>query len=179
MAELAPNQVAVDKAVMENLMTLHGIMDKLMSPEAKADFEPVFKKHVNKDYVTDKERAAPHVNPILERLEAMEKKFNGLDNDKIDERLAAAFKRLKDNHNVTDDGIETIKKFMLERRIADPEDAWFAFKGREPPTASIPNGMTPSSWGFQDTSDEDSKAIWSDGPEFDNYLARVWNDAKR
>lgn len=179
MADLPPNQIPVDAQVFQNLQTVAGIMEKLMSPEAKSDFEPVFKKHVNPNYVTDKERAAPHVNPLLERLEQLEKKLKGNDDEKIDNQLAQKFRALKDNYGVTDDGIETVKKYMLEHRIADPEDAWFAYKGREPAAPIVPNGMQPASWGFQDTSDDDSKAIWSDGPEFDNYLARIWNESSK
>lgn len=179
MAELAPNQIALDAEVYKNLTTVAGIVDRMMQPDAKAEFEPVFKKFVNPNYITDKDRAAPHVNPLLERLEQLEKKLKGSDEEKIDNQLAQKFKALKDNYGVTDDGIETVKKYMVEHRIADPEDAWFAYKGREPSAPVIPNGMVPSSWGFQDTSDEDSKAIWSDGPEFDNYLARIWNESKK
>jgi len=177
MAELAPNQIAIDVTTNENYKILQGIFEKMMSPEAKADFEPVFKKHVNPNYVTDSERAKPHVDPLLKRLEAIDKKLEGLDNDKIDAEFAKKFARLKELYGVTDDGLETIKKFMVERRIADPEDAWFAWKGREPAAPSLPSGMQPSSWGFDAQDNEDSKAIWSDGPDYDKYLAKIWNEA--
>jgi|SRR5215469_155180 len=179
MVELAPNQIAIDVTTNENYKILQGIFEKMMSPEAKPDFEPVFKKHVNPNYVTDTERAKPHVDPLLKRLEAIDKKLEGLDNEKIDKTFAEKFQRLKDVYHVTDDGIDQVKKFMVERRIADPEDAWFAWKGREPALPSIPSGMAPSSWGFEAQSDEDSKAIWSDGPEYDAYLAKIWNEAAR
>jgi len=177
MAELPPNMVAIDVQTNENFKVLQGIFEKLMGPEAKGEFEPVFKKHVNPAYVTDTERAKPHVDPLLKRLEAIDKKLEGLDNEKIDAEFARKFARLKDVYGVTEDGLETVKKFMLEKKIADPEDAWFAWKGREPAAPSMPSGMQPSSWGFDAQDDDASKAIWSDGPESDRYLARIWNEA--
>lgn len=156
------------------------LMDQLLkSPKTKRDTEKLIKTlHPETVVSTD------YDEPIMERIGGLEKKlddyFKSEADKRIDQQLTTGFDELRKS-GLTDDGIEQVKKIMLEKRIADPIVAGAFFEKMNPPKAAEPSSLTPTSWGFGGQStDEDIKSLFADEDAWaDRTAVRVWNQAKQ
>jgi hypothetical protein len=166
-------KVEIDEAEYNRLSTLQGIASRIVAnPAARRQLEAAHKL-VDPNAVTplldqDKIQAEP--------LTALQKKYDdeiaALKKDREDEkrettlaRIAAeqdrGFSRLR-AARWTDEGIESVRKIMETKGIADVDDAVAIFERNNPPaTPATPSGagMTGSSWGFTDTNDQTDKSI--------------------
>jgi hypothetical protein len=171
------NKIALDPVQFETLRGTYQLVDMIMkNPEAKLELQNTIKKHINKDVKTDADIAAPHVKPILDRVDAIVARLDKRDTEDLDNRIVNQLAHVKDTYSLTDDGVEKLKKYMVDKKIADPEDAYFAWNGRTPPEPIKPSGISPGSWGFGSAEDDASKAIWDDGAGFDAYVQKIWNE---
>lgn len=157
------------------------LMDQLLKhPKTKRDVERAVKT-LHPDTVTSED----FEKPIVDKIDGLEKKldeyFKAEQEKRIDEQLSNGFSELRKS-GLTDDGIEKVKKIMLEKHIADPIVAGAYFeKINPPPPPQAPSSLTPAGWGFgAPTKDESLKELFADEDAWaDKMAVTAWNETKQ
>lgn len=171
MAEIADDRLAI-------LEKGYALLDKLTSnPATKREFERVVKKIAPEIRTTD-DMALEYTEPLMGRLEKIEKMLSTRAERDQDAELNGQFDEVRKTRNLTDEGLEKLKKFMVDTKTPDPFVAADAFLARQPKDPIMPNGMGPSGWHFGEET-EDNKGMLDD-PEayFDKVAAKVWNEER-
>jgi hypothetical protein len=157
MAEIDDNELRI-------LRGSKAVMDKLVSnPETKYQAEALIKKN-HPNVVTTADRA----KPFVDRMNATDKKIDDfiteIRNTKADGELNSSFGRLR-SAGYTDEGIDKIKKIMIDEKIGNPEAVAAWWEKQNPPEPQEPSVFAPSDWGFGASDaekDEHLKLQWSD-----------------
>src|SRR5438034_1827746 len=104
----------------------HKLLERLQNdPKARGKFQAAVKE-IEPSTVTDEDRRkelpeVKQLTALAEKVDAFLKKY---DEKEQDTETSRAFDRLRaDPFNYTDDGIDKIKKIMVDRKIGDPEAA--------------------------------------------------------
>ena len=166
-------KIEIDEAEYNRLATLHGIATKIVgNPAARKRLEEAHKL-VDPNAQTpllDQERLqAEPVNTLKTELSA---EIAALRKEREDEKRDAALARIASDQErgfnrlraqrYTDEGIDSIRKFMETKGLIDVDDAVTLWEKQHPPqTPSTPSGagMTGASWGFTDTDANTDKSI--------------------
>lgn len=130
------------------------LLDSIMrNPDTRGDALKLIKKHNPKVVIPEIDAAAP----FDAKMAAMEKKLDdalkGMTEREQDGKLIGEFTSLRTKRGYTDEGMEKIKKLMVEKAIADPVVAADHFDATQPKNdPSLPVGYSPST--FLDTDDK-------------------------
>lgn len=165
------------------------LLQKLSTdPTTRRDFERVVKK-AHPEVETSDDVAAEVAKPYVEKIEAMGNQLSEFltsqqkrDQEAADARqlseMDTAFGRLR-SQGLQDEGVEHVKKLMIERNIADPEAAFALFERQNPKPATSAASWEPDSWGITENPVErDVKGLfespdrWAD-VEVHNVLAEM------
>lgn len=169
----------------DQLRLLNGskaLLDKLLaSPKTKRATEKLIKEHYP-DTVTSDDVAEPFVKEVKEGFDELSKEFKefkkAIEGSRLDDALERGIKKLKDEQDWTDDGIEKLKKMMVEREIPNIEDAAAVWNARNPPKQQESSIMQPPDWGFgRKTEDPDLKLLFEDEDAWaDKEARRAWGE---
>ena len=86
-----------------------------------------------------------------------------LKGNRLDDKLTKDIEYLTKERDFTPDGIEKLKKLMVEKEIPDIVVAADHWERINPPKAQPPSIMAPSDWGFgRKTDDADLKLLFED-----------------
>jgi hypothetical protein len=164
----------------EQLRILNGskaLLDKLLSGKTRRRQEALIKEHFPETQTTD-DIAEPYTAEVKELRKDFDDFRKELKGQKLDDRLYAEIDYLKsaEGGNWTEDGVEKLKKFMVEREIPSIKDAAAVWDRNNPPKAIEPSIMQPSDWGFgKKTEDANTKLLWEDEDAWAEQEARrVW-----
>jgi hypothetical protein len=166
----------------EQLRILNGskaLLDRLLSGKTRRRQEQLIKEHYPETQTTD-DIAEPYTAEIKELKKSFEDFKAELKGNKLDDRLANEIDYLKTaaGGNWTEDGIEKLKKLMIEREIPSIKDAAAVWDKRNPPQAQQPSTFQPSDWGIgRKTDDPDTKLLFEDEDAWADQEARkVWHE---
>jgi len=142
------------------------LLDKLLQGKTRARQEALIKEHYP-DTNTTQDIAEPFVKPLEEKIEKLSKDFadyrKEVQGKDLDTRLAKDIKYLQEQRDFTDEGIEKLKKMMIEREIPSIIDAADLWTHRNPARSQEPSTLSPSDWGFgKKTEDPDMKLLFED-----------------
>lgn len=161
----------------EQLRVLNGskaLLDKLLTGKTRRRQEQLIKEHFPDAQTTD-DIAEPYTAEVKELKKAFEDFKTEFKGKTLDDRLEREIAQLKEQ-DWTDDGIEKLKKLMIEREIPSIIDAAAVWDRRNPPKPQEPSIMAPNDWGFgRKTDDEDTKLLWNDEDAWaEKEARRVW-----
>lgn len=177
---------------LDLLQRSHNVLLKLNeAPETRPLLEKGLKHHFPQ-VVTEEEAAARLVTPQLdsfkkEVFEPLAAELKALKEDRAAAResqttaeLEASFARMRKERGFTDDGIEAVKKLMVDRSIADPDAAAARFAELNPPQSQEAPGWTPNSWNLTETaSDVDVQGLFANEDKWaDNMAAQTLNSIR-
>lgn len=146
--------VEVDSDVLDQLQMAYNLQKALHDDDAsRGDYENALKKKYPDKFKTSAEKAEPLLSPLQKKIEQLEARLKSRDEKDQDDNIEQTFKRLKTENGFTDEGIEEIKKIMVERKVADPEVAAAYFEKRNPPKAIESSGFAERGWNFGDGAD--------------------------
>ena len=166
-------KIEVDEAEYNRMAALTAVASKIVAnPAARKRLEEAHKL-VDPNAQTpllDQERLqAEPVNTLKTELSA---EIAALRKEREDEKRDAALARIASDQErgfnrlraqrYTDEGIDSIRKFMETKGLIDVDDAVTLWEKQHPPqTPSTPSGagMTGASWGFTDTDANTDKSI--------------------
>jgi len=153
MPEVSDQQLAL----YQKLVGLH---DSLYQDESLGlEFKQLLKKKFPKLAIPEIDAAKPHV----EKMGTIEKELADLKQRLQDEKLESDFiRRFSDTRrefNLTDEGMEKVKKLMTENNIPDPRAAAALMLHEKPPEPISPSGFGAQRWDFLNG---DSKAEQDD-----------------
>lgn len=158
------------------LRSARGLLDQLMtSPKTKKNIQSLVKT-LHPNVVTDEDQAAEVLGPVREEIEALKKWKQDREDKDIEGQFDAKFKALR-GEGFTDDGIEKLKKLMVDRQIPDVEAAVALFERQNPAPKETPDALRSRGWadipqGSEDTvkelmADESAWARKEAGKVFD------------
>lgn len=139
----------IDDAELAILRGAHRLLDQLhTSPKTRRQFQKAVKE-LHPSTITDEDRVSEA--PEVKRLDSLEKTvtdfIDGWKTREQDNEFNAAFGRLRDQ-GYTDEGIDKIKKLMVDRKIPDPEAGAALFDKINPAKPMEHSGFQPTSWNF-------------------------------
>ena len=156
------------KALMDNL---------LKSPKTRRDAEKLVKTLYPETTTTD-----DLAEPYVKKIDGLEAKFDAFLKAQADEKLDSKFNQqlneLRTTRSYTEDGIEKIKKVMLDKGIPDAIAAADHWERQNPPTVNVESNFAPTDWGFgRKTDDKDLTLLFSDEDAWAEQEARkVWQE---
>lgn len=146
--------VEVDSDVLEQLNMAYNLQKNLFdSDESRADYEAALKKKFPDKYKTSREVADTYLKPVKDELEDLKKWKKEKQEAEADLALNEKFNELRKS-GFTEEGIEEVKKIMVDRKVADPDVAAAYFEKRNPPKAIESTGYGERGWNFTDNADE-------------------------
>lgn len=171
----------IDDAQLQTLQAAYTLLNGLYSsPKHGNTFKRLIKEAHPNASIPEIDAAAPYV----ERLESFEKKFDDYltkqEERKQDDEFNTAIRRLRES-GFTDDGIEAVKKLMVERKIPDPEAAAALFEKQNPAPVE-PSTVTPPTWDLSEPAgdEESAKLLMEDEDAWgDREAARVLQELKQ
>lgn len=163
-------KIEIDEAEYNRLSALQGIASKIVgNPAARKRLEEAHK-------LVDPNASTPTLD--AERLQAeplnsLKTELSGqiaaLKKEREDEKREATLARIAADQErgfnrlraqrYTDEGIDSIRKFMETKGLIDVDDAVTLWEKQHPPSTPAGAGMTGASWGFADTDANTDKSI--------------------
>lgn len=134
---------------LASLRTGNALLDRLLkSPKTKRVTERAIKELHPDTVISD-----DFEKPIHDELKALRDELAAERKTRAereqDHELETKFGKLRQDGGYTDEGLEKVKKIMVERKIADPLDAAVIYeKLNPPPEPQKPSGFGGTSWGF-------------------------------
>ena len=142
----------IDDGELKALRSAHALMDQLMRDPKTRPYQEKLIKAKFPNVTTSED------DPRVQQMRGLSKKVDGFletqERKEIQNRLDAGFAKLRDKYDYTDEGIEKIKKIMVERKIPDPEDAAAVFQARNPPKQQEPSIYGDTAWNLGQSDDE-------------------------
>lgn len=171
-------RVEVDEVELAKLQAGYALLDKAMrNPKTRRDTERVLKQ-IEPNVQTTEDMAAPYVEQVTKLEKKFDEFLDGFKSEKIDARLNDEFGQLRKS-GWTDEGLEKLKKFQIDRSIPSPLDAAAAWERvNPPPKPQTPSSFSPSSWGIGSQDADDSmKLLWKDEDAWaEREAQRVWDE---
>ena len=171
MAEISDQELATLRAA-------HGMLDKMYRKDRRGTQKLM--KAAEPTVTIDEDVAQPYID----ELGALRKEFKDfLDtqkNERIDARLNEEFGALRKD-GWTDEGIEKLKKFQIDRNIPSPLDAAAVWdKVNPPPKPQLPSSFSPTSWNLGSAGDDaDLKLLWDNEDRWAEIEAqKAWDEAQ-
>ena len=154
------------------------LLDKLLkSPKTQLAAQRLIKQAV-----PDAQIETVEDNPIYTELQETRSTLRDLqktlENRDIDDKLEREFDKLR-GQGFTDDGIEAVKKLMVERKIPHASDAAAVYEKMNPPKPTErPSGYSGSDWGFgrNDEKDDDRQLLLQNEDAYAEREARRFLD---
>lgn len=161
------------------LRSAHALMDQLMGhPKTKRDIQKLVKT-IHPNVTTDDELAEPLVGPIKEELNALKKWKQEQEDAKIEAQFTGSFSQLKKD-GWTDEGIEKLKKLMVDRQIPDVDAAAALFEKQNPPERELAPAIRSNDWNIGDKDDDKYKRLLDDPDRFArDEAAKVLNEVQK
>jgi hypothetical protein len=158
MAQIDDNELVL-------LRSARQLLDGLMTdPKTKRDLQKLVKmKHPN--VVTDDDLAEPTIAPIKAELEELKKFKQQIEDERIEAKFQASFDDLKDD-GWTEDGLEKLKKLMIDRQIPDVYAAAALFEKQNPPPKPLAAAIKTNEWSLGSHDDEKFKRLLQDPDRF-------------
>lgn len=154
------------------------LLDSLLkNPKTKREAEKLVKT-LHPDVVTTDDIAQPYV----ERMEATEKKLDAflkkMEGDEAETKFASQITLLKNTRGFTDEGIDQVKKLMVEKSIPDAIVAADHWERQNPPKSQAPSTFSPANWGIgAETDDPDLKLLFKDPDAWaEREAKRAWDE---
>lgn len=184
MAEVSEEQLAIYRRAV-------GLIEQLESnPTAKVHLERAVKVVVP-TVQTEEDLAQRITQPVAERVDQLSEQLKQLQETltakdaaaserQVQEHLDTTFGQLRAN-GYTDDGIERIKKIMVERNVADVDAAVALFDRLNPPPPPEQPGFTPPTWSLDSTAapGTDMKELFADESSWaDKMAAQTLNEIR-
>lgn len=185
MAEVNDETLALLQRSHDVLMKLNG------DARTRAPLEAAIKVHYPQVVTEEDQRqqlVAPQleafktqiVDPLREQLEAFTTARQTEAAARTESDLASAFTDIRKNRGFTDDGIEAVKRLMVDRSIADPHAAAALFAEQNPPAPQEAPGFQPQHWNMEQTvTDFDLKGLFENEDRWaDNMAAKALNEIR-
>jgi hypothetical protein len=138
----------------EALIAYKLLDDILKSPDTRHDALKLLKKHNPKVVIPELDAAAPYEARLAGIEKKLEDSLKALSDRDADGALASKFDQLRQRRGYTDEGVEKIKKIMLDHSVADPEIAANHFDASQAPAdPALPVGYSPTQ--FVDSGSKD------------------------
>src|SRR5215472_3296905 len=160
------------KALLDKL--LHSLNDRRAA-------EKLIKEHYPETVISD-DVSEPYVKEMNDKVDTLSKEFKDFVKDfkgsKRDDKLSRDIEILKSERDWTDEGIEKLKKLMIEKEIPDIIVAADHYDRQHPATSQRPSLMAPTEWGFgRKTEDPDMKLLFEDEDAWAEQEARkAWSE---
>ena len=157
------------------------LQDRLLgSPKTKRKYEALVKELYPETVTTD-DIAAPYVEEIASLRKEFNDYISGEKGRKLDSKLEQDIGYLKAERSFTDEGIENLKKIMVEKEIPDMIVAADHWERQHPAKPQEPSLYAPTDWGFgKKTDDPDLKLLFEDEDAWAEQEARkAWNEESR
>lgn len=181
----------VDADTYELLTRSHNVLMKLNGDSrTRPDLEKAIKVHfpeVTTEAEAGQRLIQPHlealnndvINPLAAELKALREEREAAKTAASTAHLETTFSDLRKTRGFTDDGIEAVKKLMVDNNIADPLAAAARFSELNPPAQDI-SGFTPPAWNLDQTaSDFDVKGLFADEDKWGDTMAvKVLNEIR-
>lgn len=182
----------IDAATLEVLQRSHNVLMKL---NGAAETRPLLEKAIKHHFpeVTTEEEAsqrlvAPQIEaftrdvatPLMDELKAMREQREAQAAAATEAQISDAFTDIRRTRHYTDEGVEAIKKLMVDNSIADPYAAAARFAELNPPASQEAPGWTPSSWNIdQSVTDYDLKGLFANEDSWaDNMAQKALNEIR-
>jgi hypothetical protein len=181
--------VEVEEDQLKLMAQARNLLGRLYGdPKLGTQFKQLLKAHNPNLSIPEIDAARPHVER-LDKIEkttsdaigALSKKFDDyLDKQRErdeDADLHGKLGRVRSDFSLTDEGMEKLKKLMVDRNIADPEAAAALMTRQTPPAPAAPSGFRPDRWNLTRNTDDSSKHLLDD-PEgwMEDEATRVWQE---
>ncbi len=163
----------------EELRVLQGskkLLDQMLKPKYRSKTQAIIKELYPDEVVTEADIAAPYV----ERLDKLDKKLSEfIDGEKgkvLDSKLDQGIAYLKKDRDFTDEGIEKLKKLMIDKEIPDIVVAADHWERQNPPKPQEPSILAPTDWGFgRKSEDTDWNELFQDEDAWaEKEARRAW-----
>ena len=154
------------------------LLDKLLAnPKTKRQAEALIKT-VHPEAVTTDDIVEPYVAEIKELKKEFQDYVKGQKGAALDSKLEKDISYLRNERDFTDDGIEKLKKLMVEKEIPDIVVAADHWERQNPPKPQEPSLISPTDWGFgRKTEDADLNLLFSDEDAWaEKEATRAWNE---
>lgn len=182
----------IDEETLGRLNAAYALVQKLNGDtRTRPMLEEAIKVHIP-NVLTEREIMAAQVNPHLEtfrnevvtpiqdELKAMREEREARSRETTEAQLNDAFGRMRTERGFTDEGIEAVKRLMVDRSIADPMAAAALFAEQNPRPSNEQPGWTPSHWNIeQNVTDFDVKGLFANEDAWaDNMAAKTLNEIR-
>ena len=141
----------------EELRIMEGskkLLDKMLgSPKTKRQTEKLIKEHFPETQISD-DIIEPVSNEVKELRKELKEFRDGLKGKELDSKLEQGISYLKNERDFTEEGIEKLKKLMVEKEIPDIVVAADHWERQNPPKPQEPSIIAPTDWGFGRKSDD-------------------------
>lgn len=157
------------------------LQDRLLgSPKTKRAYEALVKE-LYPDTVTTDDIAEPYVKEIKELRKEFTEYVKNSKGKELDSRLDRDIAMLKTDRDFTDEGIEKLKKLMVDKEIPDIVVAADHWERQNPPKAQEPSLISPTDWGFgRQTEDPDLKLLFQDEDAWaEREATKAWNEESK
>jgi len=154
------------------------LLDSLLkNPKTKRAAEKLVKE-LHPDVVTTDDIAAPYVERIDEIDKRLSKFLDKMEGDKAEDQFAKQIALLKNTRGFTDEGIDQVKKLMVEKSIPDAIVAADHWERLNPPKSQAPSTFSPQNWGIgAETDDPDLKLLFKDPDAWaEREAKRAWDE---
>ena len=120
------------------------------------------------------------VTPLADELKALREARAAEQQARTQSQLEDAFTEIRRKRGFTDEGVDAIKKLMVDRSIADPFAAAALFAEQNPPVETNAPGWSPTHWNIeQSVTDYDLKGLFENEDAWaDNMAAKALNDIR-
>ena len=122
------------------------------------------------------------VKPLQERLDAADAARTASESTRAETALNEAFSEFRTKRGFTDEGIEAVKRLMVDRSIADPYAAAALFAEQNPtaPERDAMTGFSPPQWDLEQTLTQvDVKGLFENEDAWaDKQAANVLNEIR-
>lgn len=138
------------------------LLDQILKdPETRLDALRIMKKKYPKAAIPELDAQAPYDKKFDELSKKLDDFITAQGNEKVDGKLLGKIDAVRAKHGLTDEGVEKLKQLMIDKSIADPDDAIHVFNANQPPPEpSMPAGYFPTS--FVDASDKGAEPWFKD-----------------
>ena len=156
----------VDDAQLRILQGAHTLMDKLMrNPATRQQAERLIKQ-IEPSVTTTEDYAKPYIEELAGMRKELTTFLEGQKTREVDGVLNKEYAALRDD-GWTQEGLEKLKAFQVERNIPSPIDAAGAWERRYPAQPQQASILSSADWGFaRDNADEMNNLLWKDEDAF-------------
>jgi hypothetical protein len=165
----------VPESELQILRGAKALHDKLLSGKTRRRQEALIKE-VYPDTPTLDDITEPYRDEIKELRKEFKDYIDGERGKRLDTKLEKDIEFLRAEREYTEEGIERLKKLMIEKEIPDIVVAADHWERNQPRTSQEVSIMAPTDWGIgRKTDDPDLKLLFEDEDAWaDKEARRAW-----